>query len=174
MTSGTIRNATTKYEQTYRYISRRPSANTRGKQISTRSAGYHGPNDLRETWEDTYYTLINLATEAATDRDTMMTQINTISDLTATIANLTQQLHQATMRVNTLKIPKEPETPTNRPPKWVDEKHIRDADRYCWTHRYCAGINHNSVAWRSNNGGHQDDATRVNTKVGKQHIKLRH
>ena len=116
------------------------------KNVSTRSGGYHGAKTLRETGEDTQDDLINLATAAEVDRDTMMTQSTTIADLTATIANLIQQLQQATVRINTLKIPREPETPTNRPPKWVDGKHIRDAGWHCWTHGYCVDLNHNSMA----------------------------
>ena len=113
--------------------------------MSTRSAGYHGANNLRETGEDTHDALINLVTPAAADRDKMMTQSKTITDLTVTIANLTQQLQQSTVRINTLMTTKVTETLTNRPPKWVDGKHIRDADGHCWTHGYCVGINHNRM-----------------------------
>ena len=134
------------------------------KKISTRLAGYHDVNNLRETGEDTHDALIKLATAAAAYRDTMMTQSYTISDLTATTTNLTQQLQQATVVINTLRIPREPETPINSPPKWVDGKHMCDAGRYCCTHGYCVNINHNSVACKYNNGGHQDDATRANNK----------
>ena len=44
------------------------------KKISTRLAGYHDVNNLRETGEDTHDALIKLATAAAAYRDTMMTQ----------------------------------------------------------------------------------------------------
>ena len=98
-----------------------------------------------------------------------MTQIKTTTDLTPTITNLTQNLQQAMVRINTLKISKEPENQTNRLPKWVDGKHICDAGGYCWKHEYCVDINHSSVACRSKNDGHQDDVTRANNKGGNQY-----
>ena len=82
----------------------------------------------------------------------MITQSNTIADLTATIANLTQQIQKATVRINTLKITKVPETPKDRPPKWVNGKHISDTVGYCCTHGYCVDMNHNSEACQSKNG----------------------
>ena len=78
----------------------------RKQKVSTSSSGYHGANNPRETREDTHDALTKLATAAAADKDTMMTQIKTIYNLTAIIANLTQQLQQATVRINTLKITK--------------------------------------------------------------------
>ena len=168
VTIETIRNALTKPGRTFTHTFRPHRANTIGKKVSTRSAGYHGANNLRETGEDTHDALINLATAAA-DMDAMMKQSKTISKITATISNLTQQLQQATVRINTLKIPKEPETPTNRPPKWVDGKHICDAGGHCWTHRYFEDINQNRVACQSKNGGHQDDPKHTNNKGGYQY-----
>ena len=66
----------------------------RKQKVSTRAGGYHGSNTLREM-DGTNNVLINLATEAAADRYTMMTQIKKIADLAATVAALTQQLCQA-------------------------------------------------------------------------------
>ena len=132
-------------------------------------AGYHGAKNFRETGKDTYDALINLEKVAAADRDMTMNQIKTIVELTATISNLKYQLQHATMRINTLNITKEPEPLTNRPPKWVDAKHICDAGGYCWKHEYCVDINHSSVACRSKNDGHQDDVTRANNKGGNQY-----
>ena len=68
------------------------------------------------------------------------------------------------MKINTLNITKVPETPTDRPPKWVNLNNIRDAGGYCWNHGYCVDINHNSLPSQSNNGGHQDDVTRADNK----------
>ena len=67
-------------------------------------AGYHGKNNLRKTGEHTRDALINLATVAAEDKDTIMTQSKNIAALTTTIDNLTQQLQQAMVRINTTKI----------------------------------------------------------------------
>ena len=44
----------------------------RKQKFSTRLEGYQGANNLRETGEDTHDALINLATAAVVDRDTMM------------------------------------------------------------------------------------------------------
>ena len=44
--------------------------------------------------DGTHDALIKLATEAAADKETMMTQFKTIADLTATVAALTQQLQK--------------------------------------------------------------------------------
>ena len=109
-------------------------------------AVYHGANNLQETGEDTHDALINLATAAAADRDTTTTQIKTTVYLTATITNFTQHIQKATVRINNLKITKLPETPTDRPLKWVNGKHICDVGGYYWTQGYCVDINHNSVA----------------------------
>ena len=61
----------------------------------------------------------------------MMTQSKTTSDFNSIIANFTQKIQQATVRINNPKIPRELETPIERTPKWVDWKHIRDAGGYC-------------------------------------------
>ena len=109
----------------------------RKQKVSTRSAEYHGANNPRETGEDTHNDLIKLATAAASDRYTMMTHSRTISDLTATISNLTKQLHQTAVRINTLKIPKEPETLTNRPSGYMGNTFMTPADT----------IGHMDTAW---------------------------
>ena len=57
----------------------------RKQKISTQAGGYQGANNLREM-DGTYDALINLATAAAADSETMMSQCKTISDLTAFIA----------------------------------------------------------------------------------------
>ena len=103
----------------------------------------------------------------------MMTQSNTISDLTGTISNLIQQLQQETVRINTLKILRETEPQKNRPPKWVDGKQIWDAGGYCWKHGYCVDINHNIVVCLSKNGGHQDNAMCANNEAGNKYGKPR-
>ena len=45
--------------------------------------------------DGTHDALIKLATEAAADKETMMTQFKTVADLAATVAALTQQLQKA-------------------------------------------------------------------------------
>ena len=46
--------------------------------------------------DGTHDALINLATEAAEDKETMTAQNKTIADLTKTVAALTRQLQKAT------------------------------------------------------------------------------
>ena len=66
----------------------------RKHKVSTSAGRYHGANYLREM-DGTHGALINLATAAAADRETMMYQCKTIANLTATITALNQQLQQA-------------------------------------------------------------------------------
>ena len=62
--------------------------------VSTRAGEYHRSNNLREMY-GTHDALINLATAAVADRETMMSQCKTIADLTTTVAVLTQKLQHA-------------------------------------------------------------------------------
>ena len=83
--------------------------------------------------DGTYDALINLATAAAADRYTMMTQCKTISGLNATIAALTQKLQQANaVNKRGSVTPVERQGQVNY--KWVNGKQIRDVGGYCWTH----------------------------------------
>ena len=138
----------------------------RKQKVYTSLVGYHGVNNLWETEEDTHDALMNLATVVAANRGMMMTHRKIIADLAATIYDLAQKLHKVTKKINTLKSTRVPETPPDRPPKWVNGKHICDAGGYCSTHGYCVEINHNSVTCRSKNEGHRDDVTRADNKDG--------
>ena len=71
----------------------------RKHKVSTRAGGYYGANNLREM-DGTHDAIINLDTAAADDRDTMITQRKTISDLTATVAAVTQKIQQANAENN--------------------------------------------------------------------------
>ena len=78
----------------------------------------------------THNALINLATAAAADRETMMSQCKTIADRTKTVAALTRQLQQATTGYNRGSgMPVDREIQAN--PKWVNGKHVRDVRGYC-------------------------------------------
>ena len=66
----------------------------RKQKVSTRAGGYHGANNLRKM-NGTHDSLINLTTEDTANREKMMSQCKTITDLTATISALTQKLQQA-------------------------------------------------------------------------------
>ena len=118
--------------------------------------------------DGTHYALINLATAATEDRDTMMTQCKTIADLTANISALTQKLQQANAANNrgsgtTVEIQEQAN------PKGVKGKHIHDVVGYCWTHGHCMDINHNSMMCRIKKEGQRDNATRVNNMGGNQY-----
>ena len=65
------------------------------QKVSTRLAEYQGAYNHQATGEETHKYLVNLEVVAAADRDTMMNQIKTISDLIKTTANLTQQLKKS-------------------------------------------------------------------------------
>ena len=66
----------------------------RKQKVSTCAGGNHIANKLREM-DGTHDALINLTTADAANRETMISQCKTIANLTATVATLTQQLHQA-------------------------------------------------------------------------------
>ena len=93
--------------------------------------------------DGTHNPLINLATAAVEDRETMMAQNKTIANLTETVAALTRQLHHTTTGNN-----REPgltgdrQSQTNS--KWVNGKHLRDVVGYCWTNGHCVDIRHDS------------------------------
>ena len=73
--------------------------------------------------------LINLATAAATDRETMLPQCKMISDLTAIVSALTQQLQKANAVQNRgYGIPVDRQGQAN--PKWVNGKHVCDIGGY--------------------------------------------
>ena len=92
------------------------------KKESTRVGVYHGANKLIEM-DGTHNALINLVTSSADDRETMMSQCKTITNLTATVAALTQKLHQANTVYNRGSgIPLDRQGKAN--PKWVKGKHV--------------------------------------------------
>ena len=61
----------------------------RKQKSSTHAGGYHGANNIKEM-DGTQDDLIKLATAAASDRETIMSQCKTIADLTKTVAALTR------------------------------------------------------------------------------------
>ena len=143
----------------------------RNQKVSTCAGGYHRSNNPRDM-DGTNDALINLATETVADRETMMAQCKTIANLTATVAALTQQLHQANA-VNNMGygIPVEIQGQAN--PNLVNGKHICDVGGYCWTHGHCVDINHDSWTFRSKKEGHRDNAKRADNMGGNQYGKTR-
>ena len=67
----------------------------RKQKVSIYAGGYHVAKNLREM-DGTHDALINLATAAAADRETMIAQCKTIANLIATFSALTQKLQQET------------------------------------------------------------------------------
>ena len=73
--------------------------------------------------------LINLLTAAAANRETMMSQCKTIAYLTASVADLTQQLHQTnTVHTRGSGIPVYRQVQEHH--KWLNERHVRDVVGY--------------------------------------------
>ena len=116
--------------------------------------------------------LINLATAAAEDRETIISQCKTIADLTETVAALTRQLQQATTGYNRgSRLPVDKRSQANY--KWVNGKHFRDVGGYCWTHGHCVDISHDSKTCQSKREGHRENATRADNMGGNPYVKPR-
>ena len=128
-------------------------------------------NILREM-DGTHDALNTISTAAAADRETMMLQCNTISDLTATVAALTQQPQQANKVYNRGSgIPVDRQGQAN--PKWVNGKHIHDVGGYCCTHGHCVDISHaNRTCW-SKKEGYRENAISTDNMGGNQYVKPR-
>ena len=95
----------------------------RKQKPSTRAGGYHGANNIKYM-DGTHDALINLATAAAADRETMMLKCNTIAYLTKTVAALTRQLQKANTgykRGSGMSVDRH----IQENPKWVNGKHVR-------------------------------------------------
>ena len=120
----------------------------------------------------THDALIDLATAAAADRETMMSQCKTISNITKTGATLTRQLQQATTEYNRgYGISVDRQSQTN--PKWVNGKHVRDVVGCCWTHGHCVDIIHDSCTFRIKREVHRENATRSYNMRGNLYGKPR-
>ena len=141
------------------------AAEVQEKTISVNSSvGCHVENNLREM-NGTHDALINLVTADAANRETRMLQCKTITNLTASISALTQQLQQANTGYNSgSRLPVEKQGKAK--PKWVNGKHFRDVGGYCWTHRHCVEISHDSSTCRIKIEGHRGNATRANNMGG--------
>ena len=75
--------------------------------------------------DGTHNALTNLATAAAEDIETMMSQCKTIADLTKTVAALTRHLRQATTGNNRVTaVPVDRRSQENF--KWVNREKLRD------------------------------------------------
>ena len=122
--------------------------------------------------EGTHNALINLATEAASDRETMMSKCKTMANLAKNISALTKQLQQANTVYNRGSgIPVDRKGQAN--PKWVNGKHVCDVGGYCWTHRHCVDIIHDSRTCRSKREGHMENVTRADNMGGNPYGKAR-
>ena len=122
--------------------------------------------------DGTHDDLINIVTAAEEDRETMMSQNKTITDLTKNVAALNQKLQQATTGYNRGSgLPVDKRSQTN--PKGVNEKQFRDVGGYCWTHGHCVEIGHDSRTCQSKREGHGENATISNNMGGNQYGKPR-
>jgi uncharacterized protein (DUF433 family) len=156
--------------------------------LNVTQSNFHHANHAVELMADISTALDNLAMAATTDQDIVaqLTQAN--QALTAANWALTNQLQQAlnthATLVNSLQArhqptapttllpPTVPPTPNNpqrpgRPPfdraAWVANL---DPQGYCWSHGLCVQNGRNSTTCKGKLQGHQDNATRTDTKGG--------
>ena len=143
----------------------------RKQKVSTRAGGYHGANNLREIY-GTHDALINLSTAAVADRETMMSQCKTTSDLIVTDSALNQKLQKENAVHNRGSvIPVDIKEQAN--PNWVNGKHVHVFGGYFWTHGHCVDTNHDSRMCRSKKEGHMENATRADNMGKNQYGKPR-
>lgn len=152
----------------------------RRQRTTTKQGGFHGVNAIvNEQMENANDALVNLMTNAASDRDeirllnkTVHTQNETIAAFTKTLASIQTQLGKLTGN-------KGPTQPSVAPEDilkdimWINGKHKWDNGGYCWTHGYIVGRNHNSTSCggtgkRNRAAGHQETATRDNRMGGSE------
>lgn len=126
----------------------------RMQQRTAQQAGYHAanaayypPSANQQLFDDTAEALANLATAAATDRQAF-------SQLTNTIAQLTEQIKEKDALIVKLQ-----KAPAGRQ---------RNNANYCWTHGYLVGKSHTSATCKNKAQGHKDDATAKNNMGGNQ------
>ena len=90
-------------------------------QATTQKTGYHGMNAMvPHELEDTNEALVNMASVAVSDKETITSHTRIIEKLTETISTLTAQL-SGTSRA----------TETGQSIKWVNGKHVLDRGIYC-------------------------------------------
>jgi hypothetical protein len=152
----------------------------RRQRTTTKQGGFHGVNAIvNEQMENANDALVNLMTNAASDRDeirllnkTVHTQNETIAAFTKTLASIQTQLGKLTGN----KAPTQPAVAPEDILKdimWINGKHKWDNGGYCWTHGYIVGRNHNSTSCggtgkRNRAAGHQETATRDNRMGGSE------
>jgi hypothetical protein len=157
------------------------------QRLNVTQSNFHSANQAVELTADISTALDNLAMAATTDRDIVaqLTQAN--QALTAANRALTSQLQQAlntnAVLANNLQARQQPTAPTTQPPPNTPttNNHQRPGrqpfDRtawvanlnpqgYCWSHGYRVQNGHNSATCKGKLQGHQDNATRTDTKGG--------
>jgi predicted RNase H-like nuclease (RuvC/YqgF family) len=115
-----------------------------------------------ETMQDTVDAITQLATAAASDRDTVAT-------LTTTNDKLANQLEAAHALIAQLK--NEIVTLKNKiKPAWQGRRPVKTTnnDSYCWSHGYQVAKSHISATCNMKKSGHQDVATKIDTMGGVQ------
>ena len=177
----------------------------RRQKAATKMGGFHGANSIHHQEQQAQLdnaesALINMLTTAAEDREQMKQKDKIIADQVLLIASLTQQLSAANAKIIALQVTKPasrqtspsfhthaaaatltpppntvPATQTGTSPTWVDGKHKKDKEGYCWTHGYLVDPAHHSGNCRAErqNPGHQSTATRANNMGGSQYGKPR-
>ena len=139
-------------------------------QGTAQTAGYHGANNAMDSFvNDTADAFANLATATASDRQMM-------ADLTATNKDLTQLVSKRDAELSTLKaklrsLQSNPRNPSGTPRERDSTKCRYNNENYCWTHGWDIHNTHTSQSCNYPAEGHIRDATRADTKGGRNHNK---
>jgi hypothetical protein len=152
----------------------------RRQRTTTKQGEFHCVNAIvNEHMEHANDALVNLMTNAASDRDesrllnkTVHTQNEMIAAFTKTLASINAQIAKLS---GTKAAPPPAVAPEDvlKDFMWTNGKHKWDSGRYCWTHGFIVGRNHTSASCggtgKCNRApGHQDTATRENRMGGSE------
>ena len=105
--------------------------------------------------EDKNEALINMASSAVLDKETIASQTRIIERLTETILILTTQLSVTNHA-----------TETGKYSTWVNKKRVLDKGSYCWSHGYCIDPAHNSGTFTKSKNANKAEAARDNPLGG--------
>jgi hypothetical protein len=119
---------------------------------------YQQLSDWHEQQATTQHAMATIAATNATLLDSLTKMQKALDDLTLKVNNTTE----ASTTTTNSRLRNRPRLPPR--PK-------QDQGSYCWTHGYLVHKDHNSQTCKNKAPGHQNDATRTNTKDGNQEGK---
>jgi hypothetical protein len=142
------------------------------QKVNTSQSNFHGANAAI----DISNALDNLALAATTDRDIVAQLTKTNQQLTTTNTLLTEQLSKSIATIaqlvkkleqnNNTSMPKNPTNPGRHRMTRAEWEANLDPNGYCWSHGYRVQKGHSSEHCGGKLQGHQDSATRNDTKGG--------